>query len=59
VWLTHGPVIENLRRVRLIGLAAWVEEQESYWADRRHAAKWDYLHEKQSEAYKEFKARRG
>jgi hypothetical protein len=59
VWLTHGPVIENLRRIRLIGPAAWVEEQEAYWSDRRNAEKWEYLHKKQAEAYEEFKARPG
>jgi hypothetical protein len=52
-------VIENLRRTRLIGLAAWVEEQEEYWSDRRHVEKWDYLNKKQAEAYEEFKAQRG
>ena len=59
VWITHGPVIENLRRIRLIGPGTWVEEQEAYWSDRQHAAKWVYLHEKQAETYEEFKARRG
>ena len=59
VWLTHGPAIENLRRIHLIGLTAWVEEQGVYWSDRRHAEKWEYLHERQAEAYKEFKARPG
>jgi hypothetical protein len=52
-------VLENLRRTRLIGLATWVEEQDAYWADQRNVAKWEYLREKQAEAYKEFKARRG
>ena len=59
VWITHGPVIDNLERIRLIGPAAWVEEQEAYWSDRRHAEVWEYLHKKQAEAYEEFKARRG
>jgi hypothetical protein len=52
-------VIENLRRIRLIGLGTWVEEQGVYWADGRHAEKWEYLHKKQADAYKEFKAQRG
>jgi hypothetical protein len=52
-------VLENLRRIRLSGPGTWVEEQEAYWSDRRHAEKWEYLHKKQAEAYKEFKARRG
>jgi hypothetical protein len=59
VWLTHGPVIENLRRIRLIGPETWVEEQEAYWSDRQNAEKWNYLPKKQAEAYKEFKAQRG
>jgi hypothetical protein len=33
VWLTHLPVIENLRRQEAIGTEKWLAEQDDYWRD--------------------------
>ncbi len=40
----HLPVLENLRRIRRIGLEAWLDEQEAYWADPRRRDRWLQLH---------------
>jgi hypothetical protein len=34
------PVSENLRRIRRIGVEAWLDEQEVYWADQRRLNRW-------------------
>jgi hypothetical protein len=44
IWRTHRPVIENLRRIRRIGDAAWLAEQAAYWADERRLERWVQLH---------------
>lgn len=41
IWRTHASCIENLRRRRKIGTAAWLREQEAYWADLDVRAIWD------------------
>jgi hypothetical protein len=44
-WRTHLPVIENLRRIRKIGLESWLTEQAAYWEnDERHRRRWIALH---------------
>ena len=37
-------VLENLRRIRRIGLEAWLDEQEAYWANQRRRDRWLQLH---------------
>ncbi len=44
IWRTHLPVLENLRRIRHIGVEAWLDEQEAYWADQRRRDRWLQLH---------------
>lgn len=45
-WRTHRPVIENCRRIKHIGLAAWLDEQETFWQDEKTKARWIELHER-------------
>ncbi len=40
VWRTHTPCVENLRRQKLIGMEAWIEEQKTYWSDERKLKRW-------------------
>jgi len=40
IWRTHRPILENLRRVRSIGVEAWLNEQEEYWADQVRQERW-------------------
>ena len=44
IWRTHLPVLENLRRIRRIGVEAWLDEQETYWTDQRRLDRWLQLH---------------
>jgi hypothetical protein len=44
IWRTHLPVLENLRRIRRIGVEAWLDEQEAHWADSRRRDRWLRLH---------------
>jgi hypothetical protein len=43
-WRTHLPVIENCRRIRRIGLDAWLDEQSAYWRDETAKGRWLKLH---------------
>ena len=45
IWRTHLPVLEHLRRIRRIGVDAWVQEQGAYWADERRLKRWLALYE--------------
>jgi hypothetical protein len=41
VWRTHSVCLDNLRRRKAIGTAAWLQEQEGYWKDDAKARqKW-------------------
>ena len=40
IWRSHLPVLENLRRIRHVGVEAWLDEQEAYWADQRRLGRW-------------------
>ena len=40
IWRSHLPVLENLKRIRRIGVEAWLDEQEVYWADQRRLNRW-------------------
>lgn len=40
IWRSHLPVLENLRRIRRVGVEAWLDEQEAYWADWRRLDRW-------------------
>jgi len=44
IWRTHLPVLENLRRIQRIGVEAWLDEQQAYWADQRQLNRWLQLH---------------
>ncbi|MCR4405542.1 MAG: DUF3795 domain-containing protein [Anaerolineae bacterium] len=44
IWRTHLPVLENLRRIQRIGVEAWLDEQQAYWADRKRLDRWLQLH---------------
>ena len=44
IWRTHLPILENLRRRQRIGVEAWLDEQEAYWADQRRLDRWLQLH---------------
>jgi len=39
IWRTHSVCIENLRRRKAIGTAAWLKEQEEFWKADKTAAK--------------------
>jgi hypothetical protein len=55
VWRTHAPCIENLRRRRMIGVQAWLQEQEAYWRDDTRRRDWRRLGEECSRRAQEFK----
>ena len=40
IWRTHLPILENLRRIRTIGVEAWLDEQAEYWSDQRRRERW-------------------
>jgi hypothetical protein len=44
IWRTHLPVLENLRRIRRVGVDGWLDEQEAYWANERRLERWIQLH---------------
>ena len=44
IWTTHRPVIENLRRIQVIGSARWLEEQAAYFSDPSKRKAWIWLH---------------
>ena len=43
VWLHHLPVIENLRRQKVIGTEKWLKEQKETWSSEWHLKKWLWL----------------
>lgn len=51
IWQTHRVVLENLRRIRKIGLDAWLEEQNEYWSDKETLKKWVCFHDKCGEEW--------
>ena len=61
IWRTHLPVLENLRRMRRIGVEAWLDEQEAYWAcpepgrraDQRRRDRWLQLHKECGAKYEQ------
>lgn len=53
IWRTHLPVLENLRRIRRIGVEAWLDEQEAYWADQRRRDRWLQLHKECGAKYEQ------
>lgn len=58
IWRSHLPVIENLRRVKKIGVQKWLAEQAAYWSDQRRLAQWLEMHSKCMQAYQEFEIRK-
>jgi hypothetical protein len=53
IWRTHRPVIENLRRIRRIGVEAWLEEQRAYFDDERLRQRWLDLHRECSDLHRQ------
>lgn len=53
IWRTHLPILESLRRMRKVGMAAWVEEQQDYWKDWRRLQRWLRLNKQCRAAYTE------
>ena len=51
IWRTHLPVLDNLRRIRKIGVDVWLEEQADYWADERKLTRWLELYATCTENY--------
>lgn len=41
----HRPIIENLRRIKKIGLDKWTKEQDEYFADEEEKKKWLDFHD--------------
>jgi hypothetical protein len=46
VWLHHLPVIENLRRRKIIGTEKWVKEQKEAWGNKWYLRRWVWLQKK-------------
>lgn len=36
IWSTHFPIIENLRRQKIIGIEKWVKEQREVWSNEKN-----------------------
>ena len=62
IWLTHLPVLENLRRIHRIDVEACLDEQEAFWAvaatschvmKRRRRDRWLQLHRECGAKYKQ------
>ncbi len=53
IWRTHLPVLENLRRIRRIGVETWLDEQETYWTDQRRLDRWLQLHKECKAKYQQ------
>jgi hypothetical protein len=43
VWLHHLPVIENLRRQKVIGTEKWLKEQKETWSSEWYLKRWLWL----------------
>ena len=54
IWRTHVRCIENLRRRREIGTAAWLKEQEAFWRDDHARAMQLALHDRCAKQAREF-----
>lgn len=44
IWRTLPPVIESLRRIKRIGLEAWLDGQRAFFGDDRQRQRWLDLH---------------
>jgi hypothetical protein len=54
IWRTHSVCIENLRRRKAVGTAAWLKEQEEFWkADKDAAQAWLALYAECDKRYNE------
>jgi hypothetical protein len=53
IWRTHLPVLENLRRIRTIGVDAWLDEQKEYWSDQVRRERWLLLASECEAKYRE------
>ena len=51
IWKTHLPVIENLKRIKKIGIEQWIKEQRDYWSDPKQREMYEYLDSKCGEEY--------
>ena len=43
VWLHHLPVIENLRRQKVLGTKKWLKEQGETWSNEWYLERWLWL----------------
>ncbi|MEM4733791.1 MAG: hypothetical protein QXD70_04610, partial [Candidatus Bathyarchaeia archaeon] len=43
IWLHHLPVIENLRRQKVIGAESWLKEQRETWRNEWYLKRWLWL----------------
>ena len=43
VWLHHLPVIENLRRRKMLGTDEWLKEQAKTWSNEWYLQRWIWL----------------
>jgi len=43
VWLHHLPIMENLRRRKVIGTGRWLKEQEKAWSNEWYLKRWLWL----------------
>lgn len=57
IWRTHSPVIDNLRRRKAIGTAAWLSEQQAHWADEERRRAWLALGHECSDRWRKFKGK--
>jgi hypothetical protein len=53
IWRTHLPILENLRRIRTIGVEAWLDEQAEYWSDKVRRERWLLLASECEAKYRE------
>ena len=54
IWRTHSVCVENLRRRKAIGTAAWLKEQEAFWKDNpKDRQRWLALYAECDKRYNE------
>jgi hypothetical protein len=59
VWRTQAVCMENLRRRKTIGAAAWIEEQKKYWSHEDNVKKWAFAEQEGKNAIEKLKKEHG
>jgi hypothetical protein len=54
IWYHHLPVIENLRRRKIIGAEKWAEEQREVWSNEWYFKRWLWLQKECENRLKSF-----